>query len=157
MVKYNPERKKVKSFWVFIMGRMDPVECARGEVSFDELKCIHNKMETLLGLDGAYIDGIYFCPHHPNKGYEGEVPELKFNCECRKPKPGMLLKAAEDFNIDLSQSIMVGDGKNDILAGKAAGCKTVLLNGAGTSGADDDYGADVVADSLSCIDITWKR
>ena len=74
-------------------------------------------METLLGQEGAYIDGIYFCPHHTDKGFEGEVPELKIDCDCRKPKPGMLLKAAEDFNIDLSQPWMVGDGKNDIVAG----------------------------------------
>lgn len=73
---------------------------ARGEVSFEELERIHNKMETLLGKKGAYLDAIYFCPHHPHKGYEGERPELKFDCDCRKPKPGMLLKAAQDFNID---------------------------------------------------------
>ena len=101
---------------------------ARGEVTFAELNQIHNKMETLLGLDGAYVDAIYYCPHHPHKGYEGEVPELKIECECRKPKPGMLLHAAKDFNIDLSKSVMIGDGENDIGAGKAAGCKTVLLN-----------------------------
>ena len=77
---------------------------ARGEVSFEELERIHNKMETLLGKKGAYLDAIYFCPHHPHKGYEGERPELKFDCDCRKPKPGMLLKAAQDFNIDLAQS-----------------------------------------------------
>lgn len=101
---------------------------ARGEVTFKELEEIHNKMETLLGLEGAYLDGIYYCPHHPHKGYEGEIPELKFDCECRKPKAGMLLKAAEDFNIDLSQSWMIGDGENDIMAGKNAGCKTALIN-----------------------------
>lgn len=84
-------------------------------------------METLLGLEGVYLDGIYFCPHHPHKGYEGEIPELKFDCDCRKPKPGMLLKAAEDFNIDLSQSWMIGDGENDIKAGEVAGCKTALI------------------------------
>lgn len=100
---------------------------ARGEVSFAQLEEIHNKMETLLGVEGAYLDAIYFCPHHPHKGYEGEVLELKIDCDCRKPKPGMLLKAAEDFNIDLSQSWVVGDGENDIKAGKAAGCKTVLI------------------------------
>ena len=76
---------------------------ARGEVTVSQLEEIHNKMETLLGLEGAYIDGLYYCPHHPHKGFEGEIPELKFDCECRKPKPGMLLKAAKDFNIDLSQ------------------------------------------------------
>ena len=97
---------------------------ARGEVTFEQLDEIHNKMETLLGKEGAYLDAIYYCPHHPHKGYEGEIPELKFDCECRKPKPGMLLKAAEEFNIDLSNSWMVGDGDNDVLAGIAAGCKT---------------------------------
>lgn len=100
---------------------------ARGEVTFAELNQIHNKMETLLGLDGAYVDAIYYCPHHPHKGYEGEVTELKFECECRKPKPGMLLHAAKDFNIDLSKSVMIGDGENDMIAGKNAGCSTILI------------------------------
>lgn len=101
---------------------------ARGEVTVDQLNEIHNKMETLLGLEGAYLDGIYYCPHHPDKGFAGEIPELKIDCECRKPKPGLLLQAAKDFNIDLSQSWMVGDSESDILAGRAAGCKTYLLD-----------------------------
>lgn len=92
-------------------------------------------MEILLGKEGAYLDAICYCPHHPYKGYEGERPELKIDCDCRKPKPGMLLKAAVDFNIDLSQSWIVGDGENDIKAGINAGCKTVLL-----SDDNEDYG-----------------
>ena len=100
---------------------------ARGEVTFEQLEEIHNKMETLLGKEGTYIDAIYFCPHHPHKGYVGEVPDLKIECDCRKPKPGMILKAAEVFNIDLASSWMIGDGENDVEAGKAAGCNTVLL------------------------------
>lgn len=116
---------------------------ARGEVTYGELYEIHNKMETLLGLEGAYIDGIYYCPHHPHKGYEGEIPELKLDCECRKPKAGMLLKAAEDLNIDLSQSWMIGDGENDVLAGKNAGCKTAYINRE-----DIKIEADVIGDSL---------
>lgn len=100
---------------------------ARGDVSFPQLQEIHNKMETLLGKEGAYLNGIYFCPHHPDKGFYGEIPELKIECECRKPKPGMLLKAAKDFNIDLSKSWMIGDGKNDILAGIHAGCHTAYI------------------------------
>lgn len=100
---------------------------ARGEVTVPQLEEIHNKMETLFGLEGAYIDGLYYCPHHPHKGFEGEVLELKFDCECRKPKPGMLLNAARDFNIDLSQSWMIGDGENDIKAGQNAGCQTALI------------------------------
>lgn len=100
---------------------------ARGEVTYEELTEIHHKMETLLGQDGAYLDAIYYCPHHPHKGYEGEVPELKIECECRKPKPGMLLQAAKDFNIDLEKSWMIGDSDTDIEAGKKAGCQTFLV------------------------------
>ncbi|MCH5193828.1 MAG: HAD-IIIA family hydrolase [Oscillospiraceae bacterium] len=101
---------------------------ARGEVSVDGLQNIHNKMETLLGLEGAYLDAIYYCPHHPHKGYEGEIPELKIDCDCRKPKPGMLLRAAADLNIDLTQSWMIGDSETDMDAGKAAGCRCILIN-----------------------------
>lgn len=103
---------------------------ARGEVTVQQLKEIHNKMETLLGLEGGYIDAIYYCPHHPHKGYEGEIPELKFNCDCRKPKPGMLIQAAKDFNIDLSKSWIIGDSENDIRCGINAGCQTALIGSA---------------------------
>ena len=115
-----------KSGYLTIVVTNQPV-IARGEVTINELDEIHNKMETLLGEYGAYIDGLYYCPHHPHKGYEGERPEFKIECECRKPKPGMLLQAAKDFNIDLKESWMIGDGENDIEAGKNAGCKTVLI------------------------------
>lgn len=114
---------------------------ARGEVTFEQLDEIHNKMETLLGREGAYLDGIYFCPHHPDKGFTGEIPELKINCDCRKPKPGMILQAAKDFNIDLTSSWMVGDGKNDIECGRKAGCKTCLIG-------DGDYRQNLNASSL---------
>ena len=100
---------------------------ARGEVTVPQLQEIHNKLETMLGREGAYLDAIYYCPHHPHKGYEGEVPELKFDCDCRKPKPGMLLKAAEDFHIDLSASYMVGDGDDDVLCALNAGCTPVKI------------------------------
>lgn len=116
-----------QSGYLAIVVTNQPV-IARGEVTVEELTDMHNKMETLLGEDGAYVDAVYYCPHHPHKGYEGEVPELKIECDCRKPKPGMLLKAAEDFNIDLSMSWMIGDSDNDVLAGKAAGCMTELIN-----------------------------
>ena len=114
---------------------------ARGEVTVEQLRLIHNKMETLLGAEGAYLDAIYYCPHHPHKGFDGEVPELKIDCECRKPKPGMLIRAAGDFNISLEDSWMIGDGENDVKAGKAANCGTVLI---GT----EDYGQDMTAGTL---------
>lgn len=135
--------KKInQSGYLAIVVTNQPV-IARGEVTFEGLETIHNKMETLLGKEGAYLDGIYFCPHHPHKGYEGEVKEFKIECDCRKPKAGMLLKAAEDFNIDLSESYMVGDGENDIKAGNAAECKTVLLNAE-----CEEHGQDICAGSL---------
>jgi len=100
---------------------------ARGEVDFETLDLIHMKMETELGKHGAYIDDLFYCPHHPDKGFEGERPEYKINCDCRKPKPGLILKAAEKYNIDLLQSYMVGDDMRDINAGKNAGCIPIFL------------------------------
>lgn len=133
-------RRLNASGYLVVVVTNQPV-VARGEVTVEELEEIHKKMETLLGVNGAYVDAIYYCPHHPHKGYEGEVPELKIDCECRKPKPGMLIKAAKDFNIDLSRSWMIGDDENDIRAGKAAGCKTALIG-------EGDFQQDVTVDSL---------
>ena len=111
---------------------------ARGEVTEEKLEEIHKKMETLLGLDGAYIDDIYYCPHHPDKGFEGEIPELKIECDCRKPKTGMLEKAAREHNIDLSSSIMIGDSTLDIKMAENAGMQSVLLK-TGQKGEDGKY------------------
>ena len=114
-----------ESGYLAIVVTNQPV-IARGEVSWEELNEIHKKMATLLGKKGAYVDGIYICPHHPDKGFEGERPEYKIDCDCRKPKPGLLLNAAKDFNIDLSQSIMIGDSDRDVEAGINAGCKSSI-------------------------------
>ena len=133
-------RKINSSGYLAIVITNQPV-IARGEVTFEQLEEIHNKMETLLGKEGAYLDGIYFCPHHPDKGFAGEIPELKIDCDCRKPKPGMILQAAKDFNIDLTSSWMIGDGKNDIGCGKNAGCKTCLIG-------KDDFGQNVTEENL---------
>ena len=84
---------------------------------------ICQKMRDELTGDGAFLDGEYYCFHHP----EAKVAELKANCECRKPKPGLLLQAAQDMDINLSQSWMIGDGLTDVKAGKQAGCRTILL------------------------------
>ncbi|SFB68777.1 HAD-hyrolase-like [Brevinema andersonii] len=84
-------------------------------------------METLLGREGAFIDRIYSCRHHPEKGYYGEVSELKISLFCRKPNPGMLFQACDELNINLSLSWMVEDSDIDIQAGRAASCKTVFL------------------------------
>jgi D,D-heptose 1,7-bisphosphate phosphatase len=113
---------------------------ARGECSLPELETIHQKMERDLGQEGAYIDALFYCPHHPGKGFPGERPEYKIDCNCRKPKPGMILEAAVKYHIGLASSWMVGDDVRDILAGKAAGCRTARIS------ADPGRAAEAVPD-----------
>lgn len=116
-----------RSGYLAVLITNQPV-IARGDCNLEELEAIHNRLEYLLGEHGAYLDDIYFCPHHPDEGYEGENAQYKTECKCRKPKPGLILQAAMDYNIDLSRSYMVGDDIKDILAGKAAGCATGYLH-----------------------------
>lgn len=111
-----------KSGYLAIVVTNQPV-IARGDCTFEELQTIHDKMETELGKVGAFVDAIYVCPHHTDKGFDGERPEYKCICECRKPKPGLLLQAAKDFNIELSESYMIGDSHRDVEAGENAGVK----------------------------------
>lgn len=142
--------KKINnSGYLAIVVTNQPV-IARGEVTYEQLDQMHKKMETLLGKEGAYLDGIYFCPHHPDKGFEGEIKELKIDCKCRKPNPGMILKAASDFNIDLENSWMIGDSRSDIFAGKNANCHTAYINSSKENNNDMDcdvYGKNL----LDCI------
>jgi D,D-heptose 1,7-bisphosphate phosphatase len=122
---------------------------ARGELNDYELKLIHNKMDTLLGKYGAYIDRLYYCPHHTDSGFEGEIKALKFDCDCRKPNIGMFLKAKNDLNIQLEKSWVVGDSTRDILGAKNAGMKSILVR-TGKAGKDKTYSVrpDFVADDL---------
>lgn len=100
---------------------------ARNLCSIEELEYIHHQLETLLGTEHAYLDAIYYCPHHPDKGYPEERPEYKIDCDCRKPKPGMLLQAAKELNINLSESYMIGDRETDLQAGVNAGVRQSVL------------------------------
>lgn len=120
-------RRINESGYLAIVVTNQPV-IARGEVTWEQLREIHNKMETLLGEKGAYVDDIFVCPHHPDKGFPDEVVEYKIDCDCRKPKPGMLLQAAEKYNIELAESWMVGDSERDMEAGRAAGCFIKLIS-----------------------------
>lgn len=127
---------------------------AKGFLSFEELELIHKKMETELGLSHAYLAGIYYCPHHPDKGYAGEIAELKKECDCRKPEIGMLKKAVMEFNIDLSRSWFIGDSTIDVKTGKNAGLKTVLVK-TGVSGKDQKYKVEpdfIAADLLEAVE-----
>lgn len=100
---------------------------ARGEATFEDVEEMFSKIETLLGKEGAYLDGIYYCPHHPHSGFEGEVKELKIKCNCRKPQTGLIKKAVEDFNLDLSACYFVGDSDVDVLTGKNAGIPQIKV------------------------------
>lgn len=134
--------KKInESGYLAIVITNQPV-IARGEITIEELENIHNKMETLLGYEGAYLDAIYYCPHHEDSGFKGERIEYKIECNCRKPKSGMFFLAKEEYNIDLESSWMIGDKKSDIYAGKGAGCKTALIGNA------EDFEQDVTVNSL---------
>ena len=107
-------------------------------MNLNTLQAIHNRLDTLLGAEGAFLDDLYYCPHHPDKGFDGEVPELKIKCDCRKPNVGMIQKAVLEHNIDLENSWIVGDTTMDLQTGKNAGVKTALVL-TGEAGKDGKY------------------
>ncbi|UPJ41130.1 HAD-IIIA family hydrolase [Bradyrhizobium sp. 40] len=111
---------------------------ARGECTDEELQQIHNRLESVLGAEGAYLDATFYCPHHPDAGFPGEVTSLKFACECRKPSTGLFVKAIAMMNIDPCRSWMVGDTTSDLLAAERVGVSSVLV-ATGEGGADGKY------------------
>lgn len=111
---------------------------ARGMLTVSGLRIIHNKMDTLLGKDNAYIDKLYYCPHHPDRGFEGEISALKIKCNCRKPGTELIYRAAKEMNISLKESWFIGDRTADILAGSRSGLKTILVK-TGHAGKDKKY------------------
>lgn len=96
---------------------------ARGFFSEITLSQINDEIKNRLAKQGAFLDDIYYCPHHP----EAAINEYRSDCSCRKPKPGMILKAGEEHAVDLSMSYMIGDSDRDVAAGVAAGCRPVLI------------------------------
>lgn len=113
-VKDGIKLLKDNGFKIIIITNQSGI--ARGYFSEETLEKIHEKMKSELSKEGAMIDAIYFCPHHPDE-----------KCNCRKPKPGMLEKAIKDFNIDIEKSFIIGDRMLDVEAGHKIGCKTVLV------------------------------
>lgn len=111
---------------------------ARGECDEAGLMQVHNRLETLLGAEGAYLDALYYCPHHPDAGFPGERSELKIICECRKPNIGLIEQARDELNIDLSNSWMVGDTTTDIMTARRAGVRSILVN-TGYAGRDGKW------------------
>jgi mannose-1-phosphate guanylyltransferase/phosphomannomutase len=110
---------------------------AKGFMTFEGLSQIHAQLEWVLGLSGAFVDAIYVCPHHPKKGFPGEVDRLKKDCECRKPAPGLIVQALKDHNLDMSNSWLIGDRLCDIAAGQSAGVSNNILVRTGHAGHDE--------------------
>ena len=147
-----------KTEFLTIVVTNQPV-IARGECCLEELEQIHKKMEVLLGEAGAYIDDLFFCPHHPDRGFENEKIEYKIACKCRKPQIGLLTQASEKYNIDLSKSWIIGDTTVDIQTGINAGLHTILLD-TGEGGKDRKYNAvpDYRSKTLiEAVDIIMRR
>ncbi len=122
---------------------------ARGETSEDDVAAIHRRLEWELGKDGAYLDAIYLCPHHPDKGFAGERPELKIACQCRKPGTAMVEQACQELTLNATDSWMIGDQTRDMEMARRAGLRSILVR-TGTAGRDGNFSAtpDFVADDL---------
>jgi D,D-heptose 1,7-bisphosphate phosphatase len=130
-------RRLNEAEWRTVLVSNQPI-IARGEVSEAELRHIHARLETAIGRDHAYLDRIYVCPHHPDRGFPGERVELKIRCDCRKPEPGLLLQAQRDLNIDLARSWYIGDATADLGAAEEAGVSSILVE-TGHGGLDRRY------------------
>lgn len=137
-----------ESGYLAIVVTNQPV-VARGMCDIETVEKIHRKMETLFGEKGAYLDDITFCPHHPDKGYQGENVKYKIVCTCRKPLTGLIDEMVEKYHIDRKQSYVIGDTTTDIQFGKNAGIRTILLH-TGQAGLDGKYDAcaDLEAEDL---------
>lgn len=111
---------------------------ARGDCDELELKNIHNRLESSLGIDSAFLDRIYYCPHHPDKGFVGERLDLKIDCNCRKPKIGLIERAKIDLNINLDDSWLIGDSTTDLMTAKNSGVRSILVR-TGNAGRDEKW------------------
>ena len=112
---------------------------ARGECTIEMLERIHRKLETRLGEARAYLDRVYYCPHHPEGGFPGEVQKLKIDCPCRKPKSGLFQQAARELNIGFAGSWVVGDTTVDLESARRIGAKSALVR-TGHGGRDGKFG-----------------
>ena len=123
--KETPEALKVfnaSGYLLFIVSNQTVV--SRGLITEQDVEELNSFIgELLLEKSGCRIEHFYYCPHHP----EATLSQYRIKCECRKPRPGMLLQAAKEYNLDLSTSFMIGDRISDIVAGHRAGCRTILV------------------------------
>jgi D,D-heptose 1,7-bisphosphate phosphatase len=141
--------------WLAVVVSNQPV-VARGACTETELRGIHNKLEWLLGESHAFVNGIYYCPHHPDKGFPGERTDLKVACSCRKPGTGLLDLASRELNIDVSRSWLIGDSARDIRAAANFGIRSALVRTGPSKGehlgaSKPDVECDTVLDATEFI------
>lgn len=117
--------KKLNNSGYLVVVVTNQSAVARNYITIEQLNAIHNELREQLRKEGACLDGIYFCPHLGKLDGEEGNSEYIIDCKCRKPEPGMFFRAAEEFDIDLKQSYIIGDSERDIVAGKKAGCTTI--------------------------------
>jgi D-glycero-D-manno-heptose 1,7-bisphosphate phosphatase len=123
---------------------------ARGYYSIDDLDAVTRRLDELLAAEGARVDATYFCPHHP----EAPLAEYRQECECRKPRAGLLQRAAAEHGLDLSRSVLVGDKASDLGAARAAGCAAVLVRTGYGAEHERQVTADAVFDDLAAA-VPW--
>src|SRR5215218_9635534 len=128
LIRIEPETIKglfaIKQLGFLVIVISNQPGIAKGYFEEKDLENVKNKIQALLGQHRISIDGFYYCPHYPG----AVVSSFSVDCDCRKPMPGLILKAARDLNIDIEQSWMIGDILNDVEAGKRAGCRTILID-----------------------------
>lgn len=141
-------------FYVFVITNQPAV--AKGKIDSLELDEMHSRLVRQVRERGGCIDKVYACIHHPDSK-QVKVPGLLADCDCRKPRPGMLLQAAREFSIDLKKSWMIGDTWRDILAGQAAGCRTILVKNE-TDNRGKEINPDFLAENLAeAVEIIRKE
>jgi D-glycero-D-manno-heptose 1,7-bisphosphate phosphatase len=126
---------------------------AKGKCDFAFLETLEQRLRWELARQGAHLDALYYCFHHP----QAQVESLRLSCDCRKPKPGLLLQAARDLDIDLARSFMVGDLPTDVAAGRAAGCRTVLVSDADDPPVDGQHPHFVAVDLAGAVQVIAER
>lgn len=137
--------KLLKDFFIVVVTNQAGV--AKGIFTEYQVREINHHIKSILRRQGAIIDRIYYCPHHP----QGTVKYYTQECDCRKPGIGMIKKAGEDLNIDLGKSFMIGDKASDIEAGRIAGCKTILINDKKKTDIDADYFANDLFEAAQIV------
>lgn len=151
--------KKLNSNGYLVIIITNQPVVARGLCEVEDVINIHRKMQVKLGEEGAYLDDIIFCPHHPDKGFSGENSLYKIRCSCRKPKTGMVDFMVNKYNIDVKKSYIVGDSSVDLQTGVNSNIKTILVK-TGLAGRDNKYSVEpdyIVNNLKDAVDLILEK